>query len=225
MPIAEFRGDEEIKKNVVEQLYWDNKVDASNIKVTVREGRVTLSGTVQNYPARSSARLDAFMVRGVNSVADNINVCYRVNAPDDESIETIAKSVIQWNPDLKEDNIDATVDNGKVFLTGTVDTMWKKIKAENIVSNVDGVLSIINKIAVIPTGDIIDENIAKDIIAAIERNVSLDVEDVNVKVEDGLVTLTGTVPSSIAHRAANEAAIYTYGVVGVDDNNLLIAPS
>jgi osmotically-inducible protein OsmY len=217
------RIDEEIKKDVIEQLYWDNKVDAADIKVTVRDGKVTLSGTVQNYPARGSARLDAWVVRGVNSVVDNINVRYRESASDDESIETYSRSVIRWNPDLKKESIDVRVDNGKVILEGTVNAVWKKIKAEDIVSNVDGVLSIINKIAVIPTGDLIDENIAKDIIAAIDRNVSLDVEDVNVEVERGRVTLTGTVPSLIAHRAAYEAAVYTYGVVGVD-NSLLVAP-
>jgi osmotically-inducible protein OsmY len=48
--------DENIKKDVVDDLYWDNRIDASEINVTVDNGLVTLSGQVATYGERSVAR-------------------------------------------------------------------------------------------------------------------------------------------------------------------------
>ncbi|TFF85228.1 BON domain-containing protein, partial [Candidatus Heimdallarchaeota archaeon] len=38
--------DEEIKKKLTDQLYWDTRVDASDIDIDVNGSSVTLSGKV-----------------------------------------------------------------------------------------------------------------------------------------------------------------------------------
>jgi osmotically-inducible protein OsmY len=80
-------------------------------------------------------------------------------------------------------------------LEGTVDAFWKKVRAEDLAFSMRGVLGLTNKIAVVPTQTIADENLAENIINALDRNVNVNVDDVNVTVEDGTVTLTGAVPS------------------------------
>jgi hypothetical protein len=40
--------------------------------------------------------------------------------------------------------IEVAVNNGKVTLAGSVDQFWKKLKIEEIVSNVPGVYEIVN---------------------------------------------------------------------------------
>lgn len=40
------RADEEIKRDLVDELYWDYRVDASNVKAEVSDGKVRLTGTV-----------------------------------------------------------------------------------------------------------------------------------------------------------------------------------
>ena len=74
-----------------------------------------------------------------------------------------------------------------------------------------------NKLAVVPTESIKDERIAEDVVDAMDRNASANPEDVNVRVTDGVVTLTGTVTSWRAKTAAYDSALYTYGVVDVVD--------
>ena len=65
--------DEQIKKAVVDMLYWDNRVDASNIDVEVTDGAVTLRGTVPSYTIKEAALFDAWKVIGVKKVDNN---CY-----------------------------------------------------------------------------------------------------------------------------------------------------
>ena len=44
-----YMNDETIDKQVVDQLYWDSRVNASEVAVTVQNGKVTLHGTVPSY--------------------------------------------------------------------------------------------------------------------------------------------------------------------------------
>jgi len=43
--------DVKLKKDVVDSLYWDSRVDASRIKVDVADGKVTLTGTLSDHTA------------------------------------------------------------------------------------------------------------------------------------------------------------------------------
>ena len=49
---VESRTDEDIKMDVVEQLGWDSRVDASRVLVTVVERMVTLEGAVDAFSHR-----------------------------------------------------------------------------------------------------------------------------------------------------------------------------
>ena len=43
------RTDEDIKRDVENELKWDSDIDLSDIGVAVRDGAVTLSGFVRSY--------------------------------------------------------------------------------------------------------------------------------------------------------------------------------
>jgi osmotically-inducible protein OsmY len=108
-----------------------------------------------------------------------------------------------------------------VTLDGAVDAFWKKLRAEALASNVSGAVSIDNQLNVIRAKDFIDQDIGEAITEALERNALVEAQDVDVIVEDGVVTLAGTVPTRTARQAAYNAARYTLGVVDVH-NNLLV---
>ena len=67
-------SDELIKKNVVDELYWNDSVDASRVKVEVEHGVVFLSGTVSNYRARTASAESAAGIHGVLNVQNRIVV-------------------------------------------------------------------------------------------------------------------------------------------------------
>ena len=213
------KSSEEIKKEIVDQLYWDNRVDASEITVDVHDSVVTLGGKVPTYSARTAAANDARSISGVVTVNNNIRVEYpaAVTTPTDPEIQSNIESVLRWNSDIDSSDIIISVDNGWVTLEGSVEAFWKKMRTEEMASNVTGVLGVTNKLSVVPTKDIIDEAIADDIVDALDRNTDINIEEVDVQVENGTVTLSGIVPSWTERLKAYEAALYTDGVLNIHD--------
>jgi osmotically-inducible protein OsmY len=65
---------EHIKQDIVNQLYWDQTVDATNISVEASAGYVRLKGTVSSYGERRAAYADAVTIPGVVSVKNEIEV-------------------------------------------------------------------------------------------------------------------------------------------------------
>jgi len=216
------RSKEIIKKDVVDQLYWDGRVNAADVEVSVSDGKVTLSGTVPTLQARRAALLDAYSVSGVQTVENDISVRYGEPLPSSEEVEQRVRYVLAWNPDIDSTNIEVRADAGLVRLEGTVDAFWKKLFAADLAMSVGGVLDVVNKLAVVPTNDIIDESIADDIVGALGRNSLVSAEAVDVTVRNGFVSLEGTVPGRLARDAALEVAYYTPGVTGVEDR-LIVA--
>jgi osmotically-inducible protein OsmY len=211
------RNDELIKNDIVDSLYWDARVDASDIAVQVHEGAVTLSGTVPTYRSREAAFEDAWTIRDVMQVENRIDVLFpaAVTVPGDHEIRHHVETVLGFDPDIVAGDIDIRVEDGIVTLHGSVDTFWKKVHAASLATQVRGVRKVEDKLTIVPTHDVLDETIADDVEAAIDRNILVNAEDVNVRVQDGVVTLTGTVPTWAAHQAALDAARFTSGVTGV----------
>lgn len=214
------KTDEQIKKDVTDQLYWNSSVDASDVKVDVSNGKVTLTGTVPTYTARTSAGNDAWIVRGVRTVENDLTVDYALEVPSDEEIRQQIEDNLFWNTLIDEKEIDVKVSAGMVTLEGDVDMYWKKSRVEEL-ADVNGVIGVTNKIAVVPTDKRTDKEIADDVVGALTRNVLITIDDIDVKVEDSTVTLTGEVDSWNAYRAAEDAAFYTLGVIEVQ-NDLII---
>jgi len=210
------RKDEDIKKDVIHRLTWDDRVEAAKIIVDVKEGKVTLTGSVPSYLARSAAYDDVWTVRGVRSVDNELSV-KPLKVPSDEEIRTRVEDRLMTSPAFETADIDVEVDSGIVKLKGTVDALWKRSSAETITEALRGVVDVQNELAVVPTGDFVDEDIARRIIDALDRDARVDAEDVTVSVRNGTVTLTGTVPDRYARRAAYEAALYTSGVKEIHD--------
>jgi hyperosmotically inducible protein len=62
------RTDEAIKRDLIDELYWDYRVDAFNVKAEVSDGRVELTGSVPSYSARHAAVTAAWGIDGVREV-------------------------------------------------------------------------------------------------------------------------------------------------------------
>jgi osmotically-inducible protein OsmY len=220
MTLTAVRTDEDIKTVIVEQLCWDGRVDASDITIEVRNGEVTLGGTVPAYLAHRAAIEDAWAVRGVTDVHVYMTIRHPATgpAPTDEELQRNVSSTLGWNPDIGASPVEVAVDHGLVTFTGSVDAYWKKIRAEEITSHLRGVAGFQNLLTVVPTKDATDRRIAEDVVAALHRNASVDADAITVRVKKGLVALSGTVPYPSCRLAARLSVCYTDGVVEVADN-------
>src|SRR5438132_13959169 len=88
--------DEEIQKNVLEELKWEARVKPSEIGVTVKDGVVTLVGTIDSYSKKWNAEEIALRVAGVRTVVNELEV--KLPSSDvrkDEQIARAAKEALE----------------------------------------------------------------------------------------------------------------------------------
>ncbi len=223
MARIEKRRPEEIRADVSSQLFWDNRIDESNINVDVFEGKVILSGTVPTYSDRWQAEEDAYSISGVRYVDNRLTVSPTTfPVPNDTEIASNLRNTLEWNPTLDSSRIEVSVHEGTVTLNGSVDSYWQRSRVEQLVSNIGGVTEVHNLLKVEPAGGISDDEIRKDIESTLARNTFIDSSRINVRVDKGVVTLSGTVDDYLTYRTAQDIANFTSGVIDVQ-NDLVIA--
>ena len=66
--------DEEIQRDVLEELKWDTRVRPNEIGVAVKNGIVTLAGWVDSYLKKLAAEEAAHRVHGVKAVVNDLEV-------------------------------------------------------------------------------------------------------------------------------------------------------
>ncbi|MBD3402330.1 BON domain-containing protein [candidate division GN15 bacterium] len=238
------KSDASVEEAVSEAMMYDPRVSSFEIDVSADDGVVTLEGTVDNLKAKRSAGMDARNTVGVWRVKNMIQV--RPGTPSDETIEERVENALLHNPHVNRHEIDATVVNGTVYLNGRVDTYFEKAEADDEASRVYGVVEVENNLEVTNTYDRLtydpyvdqdwyaydypwyqqrdagmatrsDWEVASDIDDELFWSPFVDEADVNVTVEDGVATLTGTVDTWHERQAAAENA-YEAGAVAVDNN-------
>ena len=128
--IAGVQTDEEIRTMVVNELYWDDRVDPTNIQVEVHDGQVVLKGTAPTYAALGAAEEDARAIAGIQNVDNQLAVQPPAHelVPTDPEIESNILNTLRWHSQVDASDLSVTADDGWVILKGTVPAYWQKIK-------------------------------------------------------------------------------------------------
>lgn len=207
-------SDATIKRLVVDELYWDSRLDVSKIKVEVTDGAVTLTGHVPTAADRLVAEADTRMIRNVVAVLNQLEVDRTKNVPDAE-IRANVSTILTWAPDVDNSHLDVRVQDGTVTLAGSVPRYWDKLRARLLAGTLEGVVKIIDEIVVTPSQNVADRQISQDLMRALERRLGNEISLIQVTVKDKIVTLRGVVSNGAAYHQAEEAAGLTTAVVGV----------
>lgn len=206
--------DEQIQSDVLNELKWDPKVEASDIGVTVQDGAVTLTGTVTNYPAKLAAEQAAKRVKGVRAIAKEIKVeLEHANRNTDEEIAKRVAHVLDWSISIPDHNIMAEVSKGHVTLTGDVDWQYQRMKAERQIEEIRGVVEVTNHIKIRPRAT--DPEVRRAIISALHRHATLEASKIDVAIVDGKVTLSGDVDATFEKELIEDAVWSALGVTEV----------
>jgi osmotically-inducible protein OsmY len=210
----------ELESNVADELFWDPKVDSAAIGVSADDGVVTLRGTVGSLREKREAKQDAEKVHGVTRVNNDLEV--RILSEDQREDAELRGAVLQalMLDSLVPPTIDAKVEHGSVTLTGKANWQYQRDEADFIAANIYGVVDVDNEIELVAPGPT-PENVERRIKGAMERAATLDAESVEVKSENGTITLRGTVSSWADHDAAVAAAWAAPGVTRVKDHILV----
>ncbi len=143
----------------------------------------------------------------------------------DAWIDGKAEATLLFNGNLDSFDINTDVKDGNVVLTGKVENSVDKKLAEELVANIDGVTSVDNKLTVVAdndmhqemsddmedtvdegTNELTDAKIATVIKTRLLMDTDISGFDIDVDVENGVVTLTGEVDSDAERDLAVEIA-------------------
>jgi osmotically-inducible protein OsmY len=210
--------DEAIKSDVVEALSRDSRVNLARITVDIDDGHVSLSGDAPTLYAIQAAVQLVSCVPGIRSISNRLVVDKSVRCSPDAAIQRCAEQMLGWNVSLNIAKLSVTVEQGVVVLRGEVSAYWKRNRAESLLCDLQGVVSVVNELAVIPELAPHDRVIADDVRMAIERCDCAAKDRIAVQVDQGLVILSGEVPSLWSKQNTQQLAESILGVKGVVDN-------
>lgn len=216
---------EEIKKqDIIDNLTWDDSVNANDVNVRVENSTAVLEGTVSSYAEKLAAERNALDVPGINVVENNLTVLLpaTINLPSDAEITSNIENKLLWDSQIDSTKINVQTIDGVVTLSGEVDTYWEKNQAEDLALSTLGVIDVINNLTVVLTKSLVDLDIESDIKAAYRRSAVIDENKIGVSVNNGIVTLTGTVSDYFTKYRAYRIATYTSGVVDVINDIVVI---
>ncbi|HEX7970349.1 MAG TPA: BON domain-containing protein [Stellaceae bacterium] len=218
------RPDEDIKRDVEEELRSDPDIDPTDIGVAVKSGVVTLTGFVRSYSQKFEAEEAVKRIVGVVGVANDLEV--RLPAIDERPDPDIARDAVEvikaQLPDAWE-NITVVVKNGWVSLEGEVERNSQREAAERAVRWVKGVKGVSNLIEVRPRVLAEEAEIKRRIEEAFRRSAEVDANRITVEAHGGEVVLRGTVRSWAERQEAERAAWTAPGITKVV-NELTVSP-
>ncbi|HZB27462.1 MAG TPA: BON domain-containing protein [Gemmatimonadales bacterium] len=137
----------------------------------------------------------------------------------DNDIQKDIIAELKTEPNLRDDDIAVGVRDGVVTLAGFVDSYADKWRAERVVSKVRGVKAVVNDMEVkLPSNARRpDPELARAAVNALQWNILVPDDKIQVIVENGWITLKGEVPWFYQREEAERAVRNLAGVKGVSN--------
>jgi osmotically-inducible protein OsmY len=149
--IGEF-VDDVLIKTVLKNSYFDQSEKIFfNVDVEVSQGRVLLTGTVDNIDLRIEATRIAWGVKGVQTVINEIQISESdsiLNFADDLVISTKVMAKIMLDEDVNSLNYNIETVNKIVYIIGISDSSDEKQKVIDLSKEVFGVEEVVDYITI-----------------------------------------------------------------------------
>ena len=210
----------------------------SQIRLTIQDARLVMSGEVPDIVAKRAAHLTAIRLLGADRVLDRLCVKPVVQRSDAQIAEFLQDmimqerafrdyplSVVAGPADSKPaggaapvgGEITLSVNDAVVTLQGTVGSLTHRRLADVLAWWSPGVRAVHNFLHVVPEQVDNDAELCDALRIVLEKDPFLDAGAIGVQVKARVVTLQGTVATAEQRRMALQDAWYILGVHGVDN--------
>jgi hyperosmotically inducible periplasmic protein len=223
---------------------------ANDLKVSVHEGKATLTGNVEESVNKDLAEQIALGVDGIKDVDNQIKIQPDYTPParsagrsygeviDDASITSAVKSKLVWSKNTEGLATNVETKLGKVTLVGSADSAATKDLAGRLAMGTRGVVSVDNQLVVksakpSTTGtamsstqevgnNMSDGWITTKVKSTYMYSSNVDGSDISVNTDKGIVMLSGKVDSGAERALAIELAQNVRGVKSVQSKALTL---
>ena len=185
------------KKSFVYKTYLKDE----NIKISSKDGVVTLSGSVGNDSHKPMAQDTAEALPGVRSVDNRIEITGDRPAENSDTwLSMKVKSTLLFHRSVSSHNTEVTLREGTVTLRGEASSQAQKDLTSEYAKDVDGVKAVNNEMTVakVPAKDketlgenIDDASITAQVKMSLLSHRSTSLLKTKVTTTDGIVTLGG----------------------------------
>jgi osmotically-inducible protein OsmY len=147
LPIFNQRPDPEVARDAVEEVQKNLPYSSDHIRVVVRDGWVTLEGSVEWNYQRERAEQVVHRVRGVKGVTNLIELQPRVPPVE---VKHRIEEAFRRSAELDANRITVETEGGVVTLRGTVRSWAERQEAERVAWATPGVVRVNNMITISP---------------------------------------------------------------------------
>ena len=214
--------DNEIQRDISQELKWEPSLRDDDVAVAVKDGVVTLAGFVDSWAEKNQAGRIAARAKGVKAIANDLEVKIPAAfARTDSEIAHAAARALEWDVMVPVDKIRIKVDHGWITLEGQVEWFFQKEAAERAVRRLTGVRGVFNAITLAQHST--PKDVKKRIKDALHRAVEFDADRLAVEVTGHKAVLSGTVRSYAEYRDAERAARNAPGITEVENRVAITA--
>ena len=135
----------------------------------------------------------------------------------DQAISDKVEDELLFDPGVVPTNLDVSTEDGIVTLTGKVGNILAKDRAARVAETVKGVRAVVDRIEVRPAAYRPDSEIQDQVEAALLEDPATESYEITPRVENGRVTLAGTVDSYQERELVRTVAKGVRGVTSIDD--------
>jgi osmotically-inducible protein OsmY len=207
------------KRQIENWLKQNTKLTTQDIIINVEGEKAVVQGSVPHIADKMAIIDNVLDTDGVSEVDDQLVIVE--STAENKPLEKRIYEIIESQDGVDPFAIDVIEQGDTVTLQGSVTDYGQKKRIEDLVSSVSGVLTVNNQLTVAPERSEADQTIAEEVVGMLENRDDVQTGVITVEVEEGIVTLSGHVPTWTAKNSAMEAAGYVSGVTRVVDDLII----